>query len=831
MSATCRTQRSISGSTTRVVSALGIVGGIVGLTLAGPVGAAAATESGTPQVVNQETVQVTLDPSGDLDVARLYSQLTVLGTGTVAVQDPTSAKNLRDLDGFSTPSVVDGKAQYSITVDGREDRRTVADYTGELPVTLKASYRLDGEQVDPDDVVGRSGTLETTYTVVNRTAEPTEISYLDGKGQQITETVGLVTPYVGRLQVALPSQFRNVRAEGSDGGGDGRGGTALSWTLVLFDPIGEPAQRLIWTADVEDAELPPTQLQVVPVDAGGNRVLDTSMTTIGAGATAASALTAGAFKIDGKVLEVRDGARKIFDGLVQLEEGANALNAGLADSAAPGSRQLADGLGQAKAGGDKLAGGLDQLADGNEALAQGLRSTSGQDDLSGGAAKIAGGLVSVRDGVAKLVASDGLPRATAGLKELLFGLDHPAGALGATDPGGLLQGLTAIAGGLSHPVGATGPADRGGVKEGLTALLSTDPTAPGLPLALAGVTASKIELDAKLAAGGPLAQLKAGSSALATHVPTALGVLAGACATAQALQGGTIADPSLAAGCAGYTAPTTVGQLTGAAAGVDAGVQSVIDSTTASRAGLVGLETGLTNAVNGLTAMQLGVNQLAAGSASARDAVKNRVVPGVQLLITGLTGAVSGISGQLAPGVDQLATGSGTLATKLGEAADGARKLADGSSTAATGSDDLTSGLEKLLVGGTKLADGLGDAADGSGKIADGVTAVKDGVGQLADGSNRLSGEGTSLLATSANVAASDNAKKAAMLAAMAEKGKDGALPYGAPEGAVGDAAFSYVLAGANSDARDNTTRGAAAIALLALGSLSGFAIRRRLTA
>jgi hypothetical protein len=62
----------------------------------------------------------------------------------------------------------------------------------------------------------------------------------------------------------------------------------------------------------------------------------------------------------------------------------------------------------------------------------------------------------------------------------------------------------------------------------------------------------------------------------------------------------------------------------------------------------------------------------------------------------------------------------------------------------------------------------------------------------------------------------------------MRDKGANNALPYGLPEDATGTAAFSVVLAGANSDAEDSTTRGAAALALLTLGSLSGFVLRRR---
>jgi putative membrane protein len=65
-------------------------------------------------------------------------------------------------------------------------------------------------------------------------------------------------------------------------------------------------------------------------------------------------------------------------------------------------------------------------------------------------------------------------------------------------------------------------------------------------------------------------------------------------------------------------------------------------------------------------------------------------------------------------------------------------------------------------------------------------------------------------------------------MTALDEKAADGALPYGAPQGATGTAAYDFVLAGATSASQDNTTRGVAAIALLALASASGMFVRRR---
>lgn len=138
-------------------------------------------------------------------------------------------------------AAVPGSAVRAIAPVAAEQARS------EAPVTLKATYKLDGKKIARDDIAGRSGVLETTYVVRNSTVEQTEIRFKDGTGKEVVETVDVVTPYVGQLAVGVPSGFADVAADGAELVGD-----RLSWSLVLFNPIGEPAQQLSWTARVRD---------------------------------------------------------------------------------------------------------------------------------------------------------------------------------------------------------------------------------------------------------------------------------------------------------------------------------------------------------------------------------------------------------------------------------------------------------------------------------------------------------------------------------------------------------------------------------------------------
>ena len=226
------------------------VTGVAALVAVASGGAAAATTTNdtAPRVVNRETVQVEASSTGAIDHARLFNQLTVYGDGTYRVADPTATSHVRNLDGFASPKVDHGQAVWTVKADGRADRRTVADVpVAKLPVTLNASYTLDGKPVTPAQLVGKTGVVKATYKVANTTATPTVIRYKDGRGKTITETVDLVSPLVGQLTTDLPDSYTDVRTPRADLAGDGHGGTIAAFTLVLFGPIGAPAQSFGWS--------------------------------------------------------------------------------------------------------------------------------------------------------------------------------------------------------------------------------------------------------------------------------------------------------------------------------------------------------------------------------------------------------------------------------------------------------------------------------------------------------------------------------------------------------------------------------------------------------
>ncbi|HEU4675663.1 MAG TPA: hypothetical protein VFS29_06735 [Motilibacteraceae bacterium] len=851
----------------KVVLATG-AGGVAGLlALAGPMSAAVAQNGGSPVVTTSQTVKVQLDAQGKPGKAYLFTQVEAHGTGKAEVQVPTSTSGLRNLDGFGGANVKDGKASYSFNVDGTGQQRTVANFTKSLPVSVEVSYTLDGKPVAAKDLAGRSGLLGVTYHVKNVSATPTEITYQDGSGQTVTETVDVVTPYVGQLQLDLPASFDDVRTtdDRADQAGNGRGGNLLAWTMVLFEPIGQVEQTFGFTAQVKDAALPAAHIQLLPVVPSRHPELKFGQDGFESGAKTGRDLTAGATQIDANLLKLQAGASELLAGLSQLQDGANQLHDGLAAQALPGAQQLSAGLGQARAGAQQLSDGLSdgipQLVAGAKQLAAGGRQVSGgaqqlsagldqlstafynpgEKDLTSGSQDLAAALGLISGGLGQLGdATSGLPAAKAGASKLKAGVDQILLGIGTPSTDG-----TILAGLAQLTVGS------GQLQAGVAQLQTgADKLATGLPTAQTGVDQVKAGLDAAVAPTDvAVDQLTSGVQGLEQLCDPAASPVCQATAQ-QVLDGLTALKSSL---------DSNIGAASAGLGQVSLGLQDAIDgvglgdkpASTTLRGGLSVVGDGLAKSAVGLGLVTGGVNKVKVGLQSG-SAASPGISEGLDQLIEGLTTAVSGLS-QLAPGAQQANVGAGDLAEGIAQAGDGveqlkggAHQLADGAgqladgltgqflpgvqklTAAQQGASDLASGLVKLDDGGKQLASGLSDAADGSTQLADGLAQAKAGDQQIVDGAGQLSAQGTKALVAAGQDAAKSYGREFAVMQALNEKGKN-AMPYGQPVGAT-DARAAYDLSiepVGHVGATNNAARGGIALAVLAAGALLASSLRR----
>ncbi len=782
--------------------------------------AAASAQEGTPVITNTETVNVTLTPSGEVDVARVYDQIAVQGSGDVAFRNPVSTVGLRNLDSFGGFTVEDGSVVEETSVDGQFRQRSVSDFEQDLPVSLTVVYTLDGEEISPEDLVGRSGQVEASFAIENMTGEPQEVTVVGADGVEETSTETIYDPLAGSLSFTLPGNYTDITSEtGFVTAGDGRGGTLMTLSITLIPGLTEPITTASYSAQVENAVIPPASMSIIPVVVDANPSATAQKEALAGGADTGKQIAGGAGEIDANLLRLAAGAGDLVNGLILLEEGSAQLSDGLVNTAAPGAQQLAAGSAELATGlNDTAVPGSALLADGAGQLSGGLNElqsnvpslVSGVNQLADGAAQLEAGLKELKskvpaltDGVSQL--SDGADKLEAGLKQLksnipplLAGVDKLA-AGGATLAGGLNAleggldarfgpGLNKLANDLTAAAGAGGLADQ--VIGGIELIRSKcDVTLPGDPPTVvenpvckgtADVVKNSVNADVRPqvqdAADGANALNNGYKAPLNPTDPSQSGIRA----TIGALSVG--AD-DLSAG---------LNQLKSQLGPLAAGVDELT-------AGAVQLADGLAQLESSVGPLGDGVDQLTAGSVKLADGLAE---------LQAATGPLASGVNQLADGGNQLADGAGELAAGLVTAGDGASQLADGNG---------------------QLADGLQTAADGSVQLSSGLETAAGSAPALPEGANRLSEEGTKVLQQAGADAAISFGTRVAVLEASAERTADGGLPFGAPEGALAAAAYRYDLNGADGSGAQTTGQIVAGVAIAgAAAAGAGVMARRR---
>lgn len=792
--------------TTRRTAAAASVIALAALTTSGSAAfAAARSDDDKVDVVNTETVQVYMDADGTVQSSRVYEQLVMTGTGKVDVENPVSTAGLRNLDGFGGFDVREGKQVGTFDVDGVTRARSVSDFDGELPLEVNVAYSLNGTRVKPGDVVGKDGQLKVEFTVKNVTSESREVTVPDGKGGTVKRTVDVAIPLVGSLTTVAPPSFADVKSDQANMAGDGRGGTKLTFTMTLFPPIGSPEATFGYTAQVTDGVVPRIDVSALPVNPLKSPSFKTAASSYQSGADTGARLAEGALEIDANLLKLRDGAGDLLAGLLALHAGSEELQTGLAGKAAPGARKLADGTGKALAGSDKLAAGAGDLSAGlGKADAGGSRLDAGATQLVNGQKALAAGLEKLYAGVdalpaqvqAKITADPQYQALTGALSAVLAGIGTLADQPQANPANNtLLGGLNGLKYGLRYPAGAdcvNAPATKCGIIDGIDTV--------------------KAGIDAQLAGSGAL------GSAL-TAARTSVG-----CATDPVCAGNLDAIiPGLSA------LPTKLKQASEALGALsDAGDDRMIPGINLMRSRISTGVSPTTCAANpsgcgareALLAVQGGIPQLVqAVSNNIRTSLLGAIGTGAvgcdttKTLQCGANALVAGTL-QLSAGVDDLVSGLGLLN--------------DGGSELASGAGDLADGLDQIDGGANELAGGLGDAATGSKRLADGLGEAAAGAPKLVDGASRLSKEGAQVIAGKGAATAQDYGTLYAVLQQGAERADAERMAYGAPDGAVGLTAYTYVINADDGEGSRNWVRTAGGAALLAAAAGVGL-LRRRL--
>ena len=216
-----------------------------------------------------------------------------------------------------------------------------------LPIDVKVTYALDGQEAALEDIIGKSGHLTVTVNLKNNETGTVNVN---GKDRTI------VTPLITAVGVILGGDASNMTAE------HGMIESAAKSSVAAFVTLPGVKDSLSGLLpDVEDFTCPQVMVACATSTAalGTSNVFDLS---------SINDLTDGINQLNDAMSQLMDGASQLVDGTSQLAGGVLALLDG-ANTLNNGAAALDDGLGQ-------LTNGLDTLSANNAALNAGAQQVA-----------------------------------------------------------------------------------------------------------------------------------------------------------------------------------------------------------------------------------------------------------------------------------------------------------------------------------------------------------------------------------------------------------------------------------------------------------------------
>lgn len=295
---------------------------------------------------------------------------------------------LEDASNLSDIENVKGKEKFTQSGDkltwqaGGKDIYYQGTATAEPPVTQKVTYYLDGKEISPEDLAGKSGKVKIRFDYTNTTSYTETVN-----GEKQTVSV----PFAAITGLVLGDGFENIevtngKAEVSDSSsvvlGYALPGLKNSLGIKDKDLDGDVniPEYMEMTADVENFSMPAAMTFVVNAsDYVSTDGIDTS-------------------DLDDMINDLKDASTQLQDGSKTLAEGTDTLSDGLST--------LQSKLGTFASGVGTLKSGLKTYTDGVSTLSGGLNKlNSNVPTLSNGITTLNSSAKSLNDGVALLNAT------------------------------------------------------------------------------------------------------------------------------------------------------------------------------------------------------------------------------------------------------------------------------------------------------------------------------------------------------------------------------------------------------------------------------------------
>ena len=339
---------------------LRIASAALALTLAASC-AVPAFAAGSSSFSKDETVYAVMNGDGSLKSTTVSEHL-YSASGLSGVTDKTTLTDIQNTESDAEftqngEELVWNTEDTDVYYKGNTDKA--------LPIDVKVTYALDGQEAALEDLIGKSGHLTVTVALKNNETGTVNVN---GKDRTI------VTPLITAVGVILGGDASNVTAEHGMVESAAKSSVAAFVTLpgvkdslsgLLPDEVDSIEDYLQDTVTVEADVTELTCPQVMVACATSTAALGTSNVF---DLSSINDLTDGINQLNDAMSQLMDGASQLVDGTSQLANGVLALLDG-ANTLNNGAAALDDGLGQ-------LTNGLDTLSANNAALNAGAQQVA-----------------------------------------------------------------------------------------------------------------------------------------------------------------------------------------------------------------------------------------------------------------------------------------------------------------------------------------------------------------------------------------------------------------------------------------------------------------------
>ena len=429
-----------------------------------------------------ETVYIVTDASGNPTNITVNDQLKNKD-GKASLVDKTDLKDIVNVNGDGSYKENDDGTITWETGSADVYYQGTTDKT--LPVTVSLSYQLDGKDIRPEDLAGKSGHVKIRFDYKNTATMKEKVG---GKEEDVTVPFAMISGAI------LPmDKFTNVSVTNGKIMGDGQNNIvvgmafpglkdALDWENLKKDAKDDEAKKKLDDIDIPEyveieADVKDFSLDMTMTMASSNILSDFSDVDdidVSGITDKMNELQDGTDELEDGAKQLKDGTSDLKDGVSELADGTSDMKDGTSDLK-DGASKLKDGTSDLKDGASDLKDGTSDLKDGASSLKSGTSELkTGASDLKGGTSKMKDGASTLKSGMQKL--ADGAATLKNGTSSLSAGTNDLKDGTEKLSSGAktLSGGAGTLAGGLTELASATSGLDSksAAMKSGLTSLVA-----------------------------------------------------------------------------------------------------------------------------------------------------------------------------------------------------------------------------------------------------------------------------------------------------------------------------------------------------------------------